>query len=832
MSRPLRIAFVAALGAAAAAALVFAAAWFLMPRDWIDSEARRQAAQMKGATVRWTRLTPAIQWFSIGVRIEGLTARVPDVGPSKTDLRANEIFVRLKLLPLLSRRVEVSSAKLDGAWVTLTEQPPEPEKPSGAPREPQFQIQVPRIDFHNLNVRTRDTLGSGTEVKGLSGSVAFQGTLETPTSIRAYAKADSLFWKASAAAANMPLPSPFTLDASLEAKGRPGVLQFSHGVAAIGPLQSAISGAVTFPRPGATGKDAAIAVEIGVDAKPQKVDSGDEAFRGIAAASSAKWSGTASWHFSADGRLPDIATRGTLLLSGLSVHAQDNSFVLDQIRIIWNTMANRTFVAKGSGGGSGIGLNLEAKGLLAPGGATTGWVLVRAPATRLNGIVPNAPKWTSGNVEARATFELRPPAKPDIRWTIRGSGMDGTMQGLAHPVRGLQFDVAGDDVSAEVRSLRAGVGSSTLNLSGTLARGKPLSTGTFHITVDRLIAEEWAPPSGGKAPQKVVAPPPAALPVPIGAFTGNVEIGEVRSGGMRATNISTPVRFDGKDLVASPIKGSIGTGSFEGAFNVQTPFTKPSYALHLDVKRAPVEQIAAGTIPFSSAVSGFLSGALDLSGQGFPSAAPNETLKGLLKGTLEDGKLKLTPTVIAVARALGISTGPEIPLTQETHTVRIQGNKMLIEQARGDLGPDKAEMNGMVGIDHTLDLNVLLRLAPNRVKGSTVLARFAQYARDAEGRLPVGLKITGLDRAPRITVNTEQLMAAATKQLTSDVGKQIMSGLVKGLAHRPDSLRKADSTLAADSARNLETTRKAPADSTVSDPLKKVGDVLKNIFRK
>jgi len=48
-----------------------------------------------------------------------------------------------------------------------------------------------------------------------------------------------------------------------------------------------------------------------------------------------------------------------------------------------------------------------------------------------------------------------------------------------------------------------------------------------------------------------------------------------------------------------------------------------------------------------------------------------------------------------------------------------------------------------------------------------VLARFAQYARDSEGRLPVGLKITGLDRAPKITINTEALLQTATKQLTS-----------------------------------------------------------------
>ena len=832
MNRAVRIGAIALVALVAVVGVVFAIAWFAMPRDWIDQQARRQVAQMKGTSVKWTRLTPAIQWLSIGVKLEGLTVRVPDVGPVRTDLRANEIFFKMNILALLSRRVEISTAKLDGAWVTLTEQPPEAEPPPGSPPGPQFQIQVPRVEFHNLNVRTRDTLGSGTELKGLSGSADFSGTLEQPTSIKVSAKADSLFWKASAAAANMALPSPLTLEAELGAKGGPGVLHLSRGVVGLGPLESALAGTVTFPKAGATGKDAAVAVDLLLTGKPQKVNSGDEAFRGIAAASPAKWEGTVAWEIRASGRGPEIVTNGALKLGGFSVRAQENSFLIDNVRADWNTRVDRTFTATGSGGGSGIQLSFEAKGLLTPGGATSGGLVVRAPAARLNGLVPNSPKWSSGNLECRAEFELRPPAKPVVRWFVRGTGIDGTMQGLARPVRGLQFDVAGNDVSAEIRSFRAGVGSSTVNLTGTIARGKPLSTGTFHVVIDKVIAEEWAPPAGGKAPQKVVAPAPTALPVPIGALTGDVAIGEVRSGGMRATGITTPIRYDGKDLVAAPIKGAIGTGTFEGTFNVQTPFTQPSYVLHMDVKRAPVEQIASGTMPFASAVSGFMSGALDLSGQGFPSASPNETLKGLLKGTVEDGKLKLTPTVVAVARALGISTGEELPFSQASHTVRILGSKLMIDQASGDLGQDKAEMNGLVGLDHTLDLNVLLKLAPARVKGSTALAKFAQYARDSEGRLPVGLKITGLDRAPKITVNTQQLINVATKQITNEAGRKILDGLVKGISHRPDSVRKADSTLAADSTRNQKTVDKTPADSTAQDPLKKTRDALKNIFGK
>ncbi|HZE19172.1 MAG TPA: hypothetical protein VE402_03545, partial [Candidatus Angelobacter sp.] len=225
MSRPVRLLGLVAGGLAVLVAAVFAIAWFAMPRDWIDQQARLQVATMKGATVRWKSLTPGFEWFSLGVKVEGLTLRVPDVGPAATDFRSNEIFIRLKLLPLLSRRVEISSAKIDGAWVTLTEQPPKPENATEAPSPQQFQLQVPRVDFHGVNVRTRDALGSGMELKGLNGGAVFAGTIDSPSSIEVTAKTDSLFWKPSAAAASVPLPSPLSVEAALQSSGGPGALK-------------------------------------------------------------------------------------------------------------------------------------------------------------------------------------------------------------------------------------------------------------------------------------------------------------------------------------------------------------------------------------------------------------------------------------------------------------------------------------------------------------------------------------------------------------------------------------------------------------------------------
>ena len=49
MSRPRRPVLIALLALIALAVAVFAAAWLLMPKDWIDQQARLQAARVKGA---------------------------------------------------------------------------------------------------------------------------------------------------------------------------------------------------------------------------------------------------------------------------------------------------------------------------------------------------------------------------------------------------------------------------------------------------------------------------------------------------------------------------------------------------------------------------------------------------------------------------------------------------------------------------------------------------------------------------------------------------------------------------------------------------------------
>src|SRR2546422_2404907 len=122
------------------------------------------------------------------------------MGEARLEARAREIFVSFRLLPLLARRVEISAARLSGAGIALTDRgaPPAAAHESRPAKAAGIALILPRLDFDGVDVRTRDLLGSGIDLRRISGRTEFDGSLDRPRAIRVVARCESLFWKPSA----------------------------------------------------------------------------------------------------------------------------------------------------------------------------------------------------------------------------------------------------------------------------------------------------------------------------------------------------------------------------------------------------------------------------------------------------------------------------------------------------------------------------------------------------------------------------------------------------------------------------------------------------------
>ncbi|HEY7727653.1 MAG TPA: AsmA-like C-terminal region-containing protein, partial [Candidatus Eisenbacteria bacterium] len=367
-----------------------------------------------------------------------------------------------------------------------------------------------------------------------------------------------------------------------------------------------------------------------------------------------------------------------------------------------------------------------------------------------------------------------------------------------------------------IRSMQVSTGSTTARVSGTLKQGRPLGSGTFRIDLDRVVMEEWAPPkarTGGPAPAK--APPAAAPPIPLRSLVGTVTVGEVRSGGMTVRDLVAPVTFEAGSLSMEPVRGRIGSGTIDGLLNIRSLFTAPHYSLKLDVARAPAQEVAAGLLPFRSPVSGLLNASVVLDGPGLPGPEVVDSLRGSVSGTVEQGEILPSPTLSRLTSTLGLADAEHLSFRSISQTLRIEGGRLIVDKVKGDVGADRFDLTGSMGLDQSLGLALHLSLAPSRLTGRGTLGSLAAYARDAEGRIPLDVKIGGTVLKPVVQLEAGKALEAAGQKLRQSLAQELKKDLTRPT--RPASPDRADSA-------------GSRADSSQGDALERGREALKRLL--
>jgi hypothetical protein len=189
--------------------------------------------------------------------------------------------VRFRLLPLLFRKVEIEAAQVNGAGIAMYEREKPPGEGTKKEAKPSFALHLPKLEFHRVDVRSRDRYGSGYDVRGLSGSVDIDGNLDALRSAKVEAKGDSLSWKPSAQGKAVPLPGPLHLIATLESRDQGKRYEFTQGHIEVGALTSELSGSLNKPAE----DGGAMPLALVITGKPQSLKSSDEAFRALMPAS-------------------------------------------------------------------------------------------------------------------------------------------------------------------------------------------------------------------------------------------------------------------------------------------------------------------------------------------------------------------------------------------------------------------------------------------------------------------------------------------------------------------------------------------------------------------
>jgi uncharacterized protein involved in outer membrane biogenesis len=172
-------------------------------------------------------------------------------------------------------------------------------------------------------------------------------------------------------------------------------------------------------------------------------------------------------------------------------------------------------------------------------------------------------------------------------------------------------------------------------------------------------------------------------------------------------------------------------------------------------------------------LSGSLQTSMTFSGAGTSWDELTKVLTADGSFNLLDGGIKGTPVSNTIASLLGLQELNNVTYKNISGTFKIvEGGKAKIRTSLEGIDL-KAEADGIIGLDGTLDLPLTLHLSPSLTEKLQSMGSFAKYLSDEEGGSTLHLKLAGTMTSPKPTLDTKGVQKQLQKSLQKELLKQI-----------------------------------------------------------
>jgi hypothetical protein len=756
---------VALVAAAVALVVIF------FPAERLRGELERQVSRATGYTVRIETLGLRLAGFGLGLAAGRVTATAPD---DSQHYDIPELRLRVKLLPLLRRQVEVEALEADGPVVTLRPGTARPGEGGAPPTDAApgagAALFIPDIQVRNGLLVQQGGAGT-TRLFGVSLDGSYRG--ETGGGlVSGTFHADSTTF-APSAAPQKPLRLP-VLEARFESRisGRP--MRVATTVdGRLGPVP--VTGSVDSAEEPAgwrnSGTFAMAATDAGQLLSLLPAESAAELSR--YALGGRLESGTLT--FATTPGVEEMEYRFTGALEGLTAALPDKGRVIDGGSASLDVRPDdATLEGAFRSGEARLDVTARLRNFAAP--AWTATIALVGPAAEALRFAPPQPDLVvrSGRVDARieASGRLGAPGLPEASGTVRLSEMALSHSAIAVPVDRFDARVTLAGTRLDLADGYVKAGQSEAWLDGRIADWKApelqvnVQARTLHL--DELFPETAAAGSGGGSEP--------ARPTPAPPVRGRITIERLVRDAFVMTAVSSNFEADAAGMRLTDLDGQSYGGRVRGDLTLRPAGNAVlDYSGHLTIDDMRAEDLLAAWTPIRG-IEGRLDTDLTLSGRNGPGIDAFSVLTLIGKGLVFEGQLVNIPALRKVSEALQFEAGTadRIPFKTLRHSVRIEDGFARLDTLRVTQVNADWTIGGRIGLDGRLDCPVTARLAPTLFRPGSDLAKVADLVAGPDGRVEIGLKLGGTLTSPTVAVDLDPLLARAR-----DKGKQALEDEVK-----------------------------------------------------
>lgn len=437
------------------------------------------------------------------------------------------------------------------------------------------------------------------------------------------------------------------------------------------------------------------------------------------------------------------------------------------------------------------GSRLEVDGAAGP-GERAPWqahLTVKGPAAEALRFLPpgGAPQVTAGalDLDVRLSGRVGDAGLPAAAGRLELRGVAGSHPALAVPIAALDLRTSftGDRAIIESGQLRAG--RSGARFQGSIQNfAKP--TARIDVEAQDVFLDELFPepvrggaPSAGKSAGTATGAPPSAIPV-----SGRLTIARFVRQKMTLTDLTADYDVTAGGMRMKNLAATAWGGRVTGDLTL-TP-TGPEaldYSGQFEVSDARLADML-GAVSRIQGLDGRIQTQMTLSGKNGPAVNPLQTLTLDARALVIEGALLNIPALRKVAEALSFQN-------VATESFPFKALKSRFRVTNGFVGLDSCTVSqvgadwtlgGRVGLDGTLDIPITARLSTGLFQPGSELRRVAELLAGPEGRIPIGLKLSGTLTSPAVSVDVDPLLRQAkekAKGAAADELKKRIGGLFK-----------------------------------------------------
>jgi AsmA protein len=376
-------------------------------------------------------------------------------------------------------------------------------------------------------------------------------------------------------------------------------------------------------------------------------------------------------------------------------------------------------------------------------------------------------------IDVKAYGKIKKPEQMNLSGRVGLRKVEATTPALGVPVKDLNADLSFKGGDVNITNLALSLGESSLNLQGRFyqaipyflfkGREKPVldfSLNSPLMDLDKIFpVTERAETQGAKGVSDTILLPDINA-------QGEISIQKLIFRKVEFTNLSASLDVTEGILRIDNVSSNVYTGTIGGKVLCDlSDINNLKFNMDFTASQIEANDFLSRFTSFHDHLFGKLNLSASFSGRGNKVPDIQKSLTASGKATITDGKLVNWELLNQLASYLKLKTFKEEQIRTLRNSFRVENSRVWFDDFSASAKDGDFGLSGSVGLDGSLDYKLTAVLSPELSQSFDALGDLSDYFKNDQGRVVLDVKIKGPTKNPEFVLDTSKPEERFRKQM-------------------------------------------------------------------